>query len=179
MNFVKIDSTTIDDLKRRIVKFLRLGKKDIQTSFEINPFGIDSAVPKDFIALYVPTGEKGKTAILGYINKNQLAATGGLRLYSTTEDGKTEKFYVYLTNDGFLELGGTANFAVKFNELQTEFNKLKADYNSLAGKWNTFVGTYAPGSPSTVGTPPTLAGQNAPVNTSNIANAKNDKIKTI
>ncbi len=179
MNFVKIYSTSVDSLKRRIPKFLRLGKNDIQTAFEINPFGIDSAVPKDWIALYAPTDEKGKTAILGYINKNQLAATGGFRTYSTTEDGKTEKFYVYLTNDGFLELGGTANFAVKFNELKTEFNKLKTDHNNLVAKWNAFCGSYVPGSPSTVGTPPILGTSTVPANTSNIDNSKNDKIKTI
>ena len=62
MNLVKVISSEIDNTKRRIVKFLRYGKSDVQTSFEAMPFGIDSSPTKDMIAIYAPTGENGKRA---------------------------------------------------------------------------------------------------------------------
>ncbi len=176
MNFlVTTISTEIDKLKRRIVKVLRFGKSDVQTCIESGPYGIDSNPVKDMIAVYAETSEKGKVAIVGYFNKNQKALTGELRLFSTDENG-TEKFYTWLKNDGTIEIGGDTNFAVKFNELKTEFNKLKQDFNDfVTQKYNihTHPGVTS-GNSSTLVTP-TIG----TVNTSNIDNAKNDKIKTI
>ena len=52
MNFVKITSTSIDELSRRIIKFLRLGRSDVQDSIQVAPFGFDSCPVKDMIAVY-------------------------------------------------------------------------------------------------------------------------------
>lgn len=171
INLVKIISTEVDDAMRRIVKVLRMGLKDIRTPFEASPFGVDSNCPKNFIAVYAETEEKGKNVIIGYLNKNAKADVGELRLFSTDKDGK-EKFYVQLKNNGFLGLGGTGNFAVKFNELKTEFNSLKGTVSSHITTYNTHTHPVAG----------TVA--NATLNvsvgpTANIDNAKNDKIKTL
>lgn len=175
VSLVKILSTEVDSMMRRIVKALRNGKSDTQTSFETGGFGIDGNCPEGFVAVYAPSMIKGESVILGYINKNQMAEIGELRLFSTNTAGDTEKFYVWLRNTGHLELGGDDNNAVKFNELKTEFNALKADHNSLVTTFNTHLhpggtisgNTAVPSSLSTA------------TNTSNIDNAKNDKIKTI
>ncbi len=68
MDLVKIISTEIDNLKRRVVKFFRMGKSDVRTSLEANAYGIDSNPIKDMIAIYSDTSLNGKTVILGYIN---------------------------------------------------------------------------------------------------------------
>jgi hypothetical protein len=174
---VKIISTATDALRRRVPKFLRFGKGDVQTALEVAPSGIDGNPEKDMIAVYAPTSENGKTVIIGYINANQKAEAGELRLFCTASG--TEKFYVWLKKNGTLELGGATNYAVKFNELKSEFDKLKTDHNELAQKWNAFCTAYVPGSPSTVGLPPTLATSSVTPNASDIDLAKNEKIKTI
>lgn len=173
MNLVKVISSTVDNAKRRIVKFLRFGKNDVQTSFETAPFGIDGAPIKDLIAVYAETSEKGKTVMVGYINKNQLARPGELRLFALDSDG-TEKFYVWLKKDGFIEVGGDANYAVKFNELKEEFNKLQDSFNNLLTEYQAHIHT---GGTLSGSTGPTTSVQTP--NTSNIELAKNDKIKTI
>jgi hypothetical protein len=178
MKIVHVLSTSISDLNKRVVKFLGLGKRDIQTSDEANPYGLDSNPTKGSIAIYSETSEKGQTVILGYLNKNQLAGVGEFRMFSTDDDG-TLKFYVWLKSTGIIEIGGDSNYAVKFNELKTEFNKLKSDHNDLIQKWNSFCTSYVPGSPSVTGLPATLGTSVLVANASDIDNAKNAKIKTI
>lgn len=178
MQIAQVISTEFNKVLQRIIKVRRFGKSDVQTSVEASPFGVDSNPIKNWVAVYAATSEKGKSVIVGYLNKNQLAAVGENRTYSTDAEGNL-KFYIWQKNDGTCELGGDSNFAVRFNELKTEFNKLKASHNTLAQKWNSFCGVYVPGSPSTTGLPASLSGSTVTENDSDIDQAKNDKIKTI
>lgn len=166
LNVVKIISTEFDKAKRRIVKFLRYGKSDVQTSAEASPFGIDSNPVKDMIAVYSQTGTKGETVIIGYIDKNKLADVGELRLYSTDSNGNL-KAYTWLKKDGTIEIGGNTDFMVRYSKLEEAFNELK-------GKFNTFASTYVPGGPSTQGMPATITQSNA-----DISQAKINEIKTL
>lgn len=165
ITLTKIVSTSIDNINRRIVKFLRFGKSDVQTSFESMPYGIDSNPVKDLIAIYAPTSEKGKTVIIGYINKNQLADVGEIRLFSTDTDG-AEKFYVFLKNDGTIEIGGTVDNAVRYQKLDDGLQNFKTQIQTELGKIQTGIiaggGAY---------TPATLS--------LNISNAKIDEVKTL
>lgn len=178
MNFVKVISVELDSLQRRVVKVLRMGKGDIQTSDQVAPHGIDSYPVKDMTAIYAQTEQKGETVIIGYLNKNMLAAIGETRMYSTDADGGLKTF-VWLKNDGTIELGGSAKNLVRFQELKTGFDQLKTDLNDMKTKWNAFTAAYVPGGPALVGTPPTLAGQNSPASTASIDSAKIDEIKTL
>ena len=136
LNLTKILSTDFDDLARRLVKVLRKGKSDVQTPMEAAPFGIDSNPLKDMIAVYGPTEEKGKTVIIGYLNKNQQADVGETRLFSTDADGAL-KFYAWLKNDGTMEIGGADYHMVRYEQLETAFNELKADFNALVTTFNS------------------------------------------
>lgn len=140
MNLSKILSTSFDDLQRRIVKVLRKGKSDVQTAMEAAPFGIDSNPLKDMIAVYAPTEEKGKTVIIGYLNKNQLADVGETRLFSTDSDG-TLKFYAWLKNDGTMEIGGNDYHMVRYEKLAEAFNELKQDFNDHITAYNSHTHT--------------------------------------
>lgn len=174
MNFVKVDSFSIDSVMRRVVKFLRLGKSDTQTSFEVGPFGVDGAPLKDWIAVYAPTGEKGKTVIIGYINKNQKAAAGEVRLYSVDSEGE-EKFYTWLKANGTMELGGTDDNAVRYSKLEEAFNELKTDFNTLVNTYNGHTHTGVTPGPGSTGTTP-AAGTTS---NADITPAKIDEIKTL
>lgn len=173
MDLVKVISAEISELKRKI-KFLRGGKSDVQTAPEAMPFGYDSHPVKDWIAVYSKTSQNGKGVVIGYINKQQLAEVGETRLFSTDADGALQT-YIWLTNDGKIELGGSDNFAVKFNELKEEFNDLKGSVNDLVQSYNTHTHTTACGAGAGSASPtPTQA----VANSANIDNAKNENILT-
>lgn len=174
INVVKILSSSINQGKR-VLKFLRYGRQDVQTSVEVMPFGVDSNPVKDMVAIYSETAQNGKTVIIGYINKNQVAEIGGFRTYSTDADGNVTG-YTYLRSNGDLELLGNTNFAVKYNELKVGFDTLRSDLNSLITNFNSHTHLYAPG-PST----PVPSATPIPTGTPSVAsidNSKNDKIKT-
>ena len=174
MNFVKVISSELDKVKRRIIKVLRFGRSDVRTSLEASPHGIDSVPVKDLIAIYSETGQDGDTVIIGYLNKNRLAEVGENRLFSTDENGVLSTF-IWLKNDGTMEVGGDTDFMVRFSELETGFNQLKSDLNSLISTFNTHV---HPG--VTVGAASTLitVTLETPSN-ADISNAKIQEIKTI
>jgi hypothetical protein len=165
-NIVKVIQTEIDRLSQRVVKVFRYGKSDVQTALEAGPYGIDSNPIKDMAAIFAETTEKGKTVIVGYVNKNQLADIGEVRLYSTDANGG-QQFYIWLKNTGICEIGGTGDFMVRYTQLETAFNELQ-------NKFNTFANSYTPGSPSTLGTPPTIS-----PSTADITKAKITEIKTL
>lgn len=160
MDLVKVISAEVKDLKRKI-KFLRSGKSDVQTAPEAMPFGYDSHPVKDWIAVYSKTSQNGKTVVIGYINKQQLAGVGETRLFSTDADGVL-KTYLHLKNDGTAEFNGSDDYMVRFNALKTGFDTFVTEFNA-----HTHTGNL--GAPTT---PPTVP------STASIDNSKLDKIKT-
>lgn len=134
---VKVISTAIRKSKR-LVKILRFGLDDVQDIREAMPHGIDSNPYQDMIAIYGSTSEKGTPVIIGYINKNQIADVGELRMFSTDDKGD-EQMYLHLKNDGTAEFNGDADFMVRFNELKSGFDDLKSDFNDLVTKYNTHI----------------------------------------
>lgn len=174
LNITKILSTSFDDIQRRLIKVLRKGNSDIQTPFEASPFGIDSNPLKDMIAVYGPTEEKGKTVIIGYIDKNKLADIGETRLYSTDSDGNL-RFYTWLKNDGTMEIGGNTKHMVRYEELETAFNQLKTDFNTFITNYNSHVhtGVTVGGSSTSFTVTPGVS------SSADISPAKIDEIKTL
>jgi hypothetical protein len=166
INLVKVISTNVDNLGRRIVKILRFGNSDVQTVLQAGPYGSDTNPIKDMIAIYAQTGEKGKTACVGFLNKNQLAEKGEHRIFSTNDAGVVQTF-IWLKNDGTMQIGGDTDFMVRYSKLEEAFNELQ-------NKFNQFANSYAPGSPSTLGTPPTVS-----PSTADISECKIEQIKTI
>jgi len=146
VNFVTTISTSKDTLLRRVIKFLRYGKSDVQTSFQFAPAGIDSSPIKEMIALYGETDEKGKTAVMGYINKQQLAEDGEVRIYSQNASGDLQT-YVWVKKDGTMEFGGVAHNLVRYTPLNTglqaEVNKINTELGKIAVVLNSIVpGSY-------------------------------------
>lgn len=147
MNQVKIDSSSFDKFKRRIIKYLRYGLNDTQTSIEASAAGTDSSPIKDMVALYAQTSGTGESYIIGYLVKDKLAEPGEYRIFSTDDSG-TLKTYIWLKNDGKIQLGGTADHAVRFSKLEDGFNQLKSDFNAFL--------THVHGSSGTPPTPPAI-----------------------
>jgi len=138
ISFVSVISTELNDAGRRIVKFLRLGKDDVQTADEASNFGIDSNPVEKLVAVYAKTGLKGDTVIIGYLNKNKISDIGETRIYSTDKEDESDiKMYIHLKNDGTAEFGGADDFLVRFNKLKEGFDQLKSDFNSHITTFNT------------------------------------------
>ncbi len=184
-SIIRVISTSYDNLKRLVVKTQLFGKPGsgfAATPLEISPHGIDSRPVEDARGMYTTTATIGRSYILGYVNANRKAEVGESRYYSTNDAGDF-KFNIWLRADGVALMGDSevpgdyTNYAVFYNETKSENDKMKATLNDFIQKWNAFVVAYIPGSPTTPGSPPTLASSTVTANNSDFSLIKNDKIK--
>lgn len=177
MIIFKYISSKVNSIGQLLVKHLGFGRNDVQESLQVSPFGLDSKPIKDTIGVRSNTSELGTTIVLGYITNNRVAKDGEIRLYSSDSTGG-ELCYVYLTNDGNLELNGNDDNAVRFSELKAGFDALKADLNSLITAYNSHIHitTATVGATPTPGviapTPSTGVSSSASVDTSKVENVK-------
>jgi hypothetical protein len=116
-------------------------------------------------AIFMQTGEKGKTVIVGYLNRNHISEKGEIRIYSTNESGAVQIF-LHLKNDGTAEFGGDADNLVRYSPLNSELqafkNALTVELGLIAAGIAIVGGVYTPGALSI-----------------DISNAKIDEIKTL
>lgn len=142
VTFGKIDSSFIKNLKR-ILKFTQFGAK---TSFECAPFGVDANPIKGMTAIHSTTSNNSEDVIIGYLNVGQLAEPGEVRLFSVDESGQLKSF-IWLKNDGKIQLNGDAFSSVRFENLQTALNTYATAVNAETAKIQTAItalgGTYA------------------------------------
>lgn len=174
--FVSTFREAIVEAGRRILKVdLFAGAK---TADEVAPFGDDSSPLPELTAIYAKSSEIGDNFIIGYINTQQLAELGEKRIYSLRSNGALS-FAVHLKNDGTCEIGGSGNFFVKFNELETAFNQLKSDFDALVTTYNahTHTTTATVGSTPAVGVIAATTSQGSQ-STADISPAKAENIKT-
>ena len=144
ISFSKVKESLIEN-GSRILKVVQFGAK---TADSVSSFGDDSHPLNNMVAIYASTSEVGDNIIIGYINKNQIAALGEKRIFSLKEDGSLS-FAIHLKNDQTCEIGGNADFAVRYNKLETAFNNLKTDMNNFITVFNSHVHISAsPGSPN-------------------------------
>jgi hypothetical protein len=174
----------------RAIKIVRFGQVDTQTSFLVSSFGDESLVPVGYKALHMPTGERGNSVIIGYLNPVVLDGlnVGEKRVFSTNEAGDTLSIDIIMRNDGTMEVGGDTDFMVRYSELETAYNQLKDDHDALVQAFNDFKGEvqdfasqYIPGGPAIQGLPAAFVTvtPDAQDSTGDISGAKIDEIKTI
>jgi len=177
IKLVKLISTEFDSAKRRIIKYLRMGKQDVQTSPQTAPFGSDTNPPANMRAIYAKTGVKGDTFIIGFINKDMVAEVGENRQFSTDEDGNLI-FEARMRNDGTYEIGGSVDNLARFSKLEDSFNELKGDLNNLISTFNSHIHITT----ATVGVgPPGVIAPTTTIETPSIADispAKIEELKT-
>lgn len=177
IRLVKFISTELDNASRRIVKYLRLGKRDVQTSPLAASFGSDCNPAGNLRAIYVETGVKGETYLVGFINRDLVAEVGENRQFSTDEDGNLI-FEARMRNDGTYEIGGSVDNLARYSKLEESFNELKSDFNDHVTDYNGHIhpttATVSTGSPGVL-TPTTS--QSTP-SAADITPAKIDELKT-
>lgn len=136
ITFGKLDSTTINNLGKRIVKFFEFGAK---TASECAPFGVDCNPIKGMTAIHSQSSNNGESVIIGYINTNQLADVGESRLFSVDDDGNLKAF-IWNKKDGKLWLNGDTHTCVRFLPLQTGLNNQNTLINLELAKIATAIG---------------------------------------
>lgn len=169
----KILETYFDNLKRRIVKVIGIGN-NASTAKQANNFGLDSNPVKGMTAIYSETMKNGKTVIIGYINRDQLAAIGETRLYSLNSSGVLQT-YLWLKNNGDILIGGDADFLIGFNKTKESIDELKTSVNDLKSIFTSWTPVPNDGGAALKVAISTWAGTNL---TKNIDDAKKAKIKT-
>lgn len=163
---------TIVQASKRVIKVLTLGRSASRTAHLVQPWGEDSN-PVGWKAIYADTGTTGQPVIIGFINPNVAVAKGEKKIFSTDADG-VESTSLYLKADGTMVLGGGADYAVRYSELETAFNTLRTDFNNLVTVYNLHIHTSAAaGSPTTPLLPP-----NTGISSSaDVSGAKVDEIR--
>lgn len=167
-------SSLIEQGRRRI-KVLVNGRDDARTTYESLPFGVDGVPPSDWRALYAETAEQGRNVIIGYINQNQLSIlnAGENHFYSTDASGENIAAFIKMLNNGTMQVLGTGDFFVRFNELQAGFNQLRQDLNNHITNYNAHIHTTT----ATVGSGPALGVISATTSTSTSSSASIDAAK--
>lgn len=139
----KIRSSSIN-VGKRIFKILQFGPKTVK---EVSSFGDDGNPLENTTAVYMDTSENGEPVIIGYINKNQLAAIGEKRMYSLDGAGAVS-FFIWLKNDGTFQIGGTADNAVRYQKLddalQAQKTAINAELVKIAAGITAAGGSYTP-----------------------------------
>lgn len=145
MNITKLISTTFDSLNRLIVKVRRLGLADVQTGYQVAPFGYDSnpVTDKKYVPIYGKTGVKGESVIIGYVQQGMEAQPGQVRIYQITGEG-TLGAEIWLRNDA-IEVGGNSNAIAMYEPLDLALQGQVLDINLELGKIATAINAIVPG----------------------------------
>lgn len=160
--FSKFKSATLE-ARKRLFKLLTMG--GAMTAKECLPFGIDGFPLENMTAVYSNTSNASERVVIGYVNAQQLAAQGEVRMYSITPSKPDEvAAYVWCKADATVNLNGSTFTAVRYENLNTGLQAAVTALNGELTKIQTAI----------VG----LGGTYAKVNvTLNIANAQSPTVK--
>lgn len=132
---------------KRIIKSKGMGDSAMTTK-ECYPFGFDSQALEGWTAVYAETSNRDEAVVVGYINKNQLAAAGESRMYAVGSSGEAVAF-VHCKATGTLELNGNEFEAVRFlpldQALQAQNLLIIAELQKIATSIGLLGGSYIPG----------------------------------
>lgn len=138
----KIDSTSVED-GFRSAKVEQYGMK---TADLVQSFGEDSNPISGMMAVFEETDTDGEPIIIGYINPNAIAAVGEKRMYSVDASGN-EQAFIWLKNNGDIELNGSSDNVVRYSELERGLlamvQKLNAELTKIQVGISALGGTYA------------------------------------
>lgn len=135
MRLSKIISSAIEKGKL-IVKILGYGSKDVQTIHNVQPFGIDARPVPGYRGIYADTASKEEKILIGIIHESVLVDEGEIRLRSEDSD-KAEQAYLYLKNDGNIEINGDADNLMRFLNTKAVIEEIQNDLASIKQVFST------------------------------------------
>jgi phage gp45-like len=125
-----IDKNRDNNANTRILKTQFLEKEDSQTVQQIQLAGFESRPHPGTKIIIVDLGGGAYKISIGEDDGilNDTLNEGESIFYSS--NGSIIKAFIKALDSGVLEVNGNADYAVRFNALQTEFNALRDDYNA-------------------------------------------------
>lgn len=144
-----VNSTSFNNAKQRLIKFIGWCKNDVKNPPECMPYGVDSNPIKNIVAIYIQN-PSGQLVVVGYLNVNQMADTGEFRTYATDSDGNL-KGSIWLKNTGEIDILATGTpKKIKLNSGSSKAvlgDKLTTVLNDISGlltSINTWGSTVTP-----------------------------------
>lgn len=175
MRLAKFNTATIDSAFRRIMKVFARTDVDVQTAFQLLPPGDDAQPLENEDVIIGDTVNDETVVIHGVIQQNQKAGPGEKRIFARNEQGEVV-IDIYLRSNGDGEIGGTGDFMVRYNELETAFNELNEKFNALVTAFNSHVHATAavgpPVAPSPIPNQIPASESDADITTAKIENLK-------
>lgn len=128
MGFIgKIINQVIEDSIRKIVT--EIYPDYTRMSNQICPPGIDAAPLEEDQGVSLVIDSANRTVNIG-IYPDAQADPGEIRIYSRDENGDIQAL-IYCKNDGTIEINGSADYAVAFDDLKSAFDEFKDDMNNF------------------------------------------------
>lgn len=132
------------DKGRRLIKAFVRSARDVQTSYQVAPWGDDSCPVKGAKLIHAET-VADDTVIIGAVNTDQKAQPGEKRLYATDANGVTVGD-IWLKSDGTVEFKGAGDNLVRYaplsaalvnhnTALNSELVKIQAAIVALGGSY--------------------------------------------
>lgn len=137
----------------RTITATMFGPADVKATAEAAPFGYDGSPIAGLNGLYLKTTNRSRAFFIGFINTNQKAQPGEVRIYATDARGN-EVVKTWLHNSGDLEIGGTSS-VVNPNHL-TQWEALKTALDNYFTVLNANVNTGITGLGGLYVTPPPI-----------------------
>ena len=148
--------------------------EDVQTVELMQSAGEDSNPATGSKVAVLSAGPAWKIAIAVDDGIEPGMLPGEKRLYSIDDAGAAQAVIRMLV-DGVIELNGNADYAVRYNQLETAFNQLKSDFDDLVTLFNDHTHLYLPGPGSE--TPTAAPATTGTASTADITQAKVDTVK--
>lgn len=130
----------------------------ITTAENFSPAGEDSHPVLSDVPFMVEAPGTGRYVVLGYLDPvNEGQAAEGEKRFLARDASGTPVSYVWLKNDGSLELNGADDYAVAYTDLKEAFDTLRDELNAFISVFNGHVHSYlpGPGSPTPTDAPAT------------------------
>ena len=123
-------SNLLESFKEGAFRAFKVFQFGLKTASEVSPYGIDSnpRIGNYLDAIFANTSNAGEVFVLGFVQENRFAKEGEIRIFSENSEGKTST-YIWLTNEGKINLGGLQDNLVKYKALAEANLKLQQDLN--------------------------------------------------
>ena len=143
---------TVLSYLNNIVTATTLGKSLTRTAVQVAPYGSDTVPIKGMQALFMDTANPNNPVMVGYVNKQALAAVGENRHYATDANGNTV-FNMWQRADGTLLIGTSVSPSDYIDNL-VRYEKLLEGLTTYIDALNAAIVTGV-GSAGGTYTPPT------------------------
>jgi len=125
------------DQNVRMLQVVITEPDDVQEIQQVTWTGDDTAPVDGDMVVIIEISESYKIAVAIQGQIDPTVGTGERKIYS--QSGGIIKAFAYFKDDGQINLNGTGDYLVRYNELKTAFDQLKTDLDALKDLYNGHI----------------------------------------